>query len=187
MEEEIKKSLDQAKSSMEKAIAHLQHELSRIKAGKAAPDMLDGIKVNYYGTPTALSQVAAVSTPDARTLAIKPWEKAMLKEIETAIRNSDLGLNPQNDGEIVRINIPALTEERRKTLVKQAKQEAEHGKVNIRNIRQDTNKALDALQKKGAAEDSIKTAQAKVQENTDAFIKKVDEIFAAKEKDIMTV
>jgi ribosome recycling factor len=187
MEEEIKKSLDQAKTSMEKAVAHLQHELSKIKAGKAAPDMLDSVKVNYYGTPTALSQVAAVSTPDARTLAIKPWEKSMLKEIEIAIRNSDLGLNPQNDGEIVRINIPPLTEERRKALVKQAKQEAEQGKVSIRNIRQESNKSLDALQKKGAAEDSVKKAQTKIQENTDAFIKKIDEILVAKEKDIMTV
>ncbi len=187
MEEEIKKSLEQAKAGMEKVIIHLQNELSRIKAGKANPDMLDNIKVNYYGTLTALGQIAAISTPDARTLTIKPWEKSILKEIETAIRNSDLGLNPQNDGEVIRINFPPLTEERRKALVKQAKQEAEHGKVSIRNIRQETNKALDALLKKGAPEDSIKKAQAKVQESTDSFIKKVDEVLANKEKDIMTV
>ena len=151
------------------------------------PNMLDALNVDYYGNSTPVHQVASITTPDARTLIIKPWEKAMIGEIEKAIVNSDLGLNPQNDGEIVRINIPALTEERRIILVKQAKAAAENGKVSIRNIRKDTNEQLKKLLKEGASEDLIKDAEANVQKHTDEHVKKIDGIFEVKEKDIMTL
>lgn len=185
--EEIALYLDDAKESMEKAVKHTTYELTKIRAGKAMPSMLDGLMVNYYGTPTPIAQVANINTTDARTLVIKPWEKAMLSEIEKTIKNSDLGINPQNDGEIVRLVIPALTEERRKNLVKQAKEEVESGKVRVRAIRKDTNEDLKKLQKDGASEDLIKGAEAKVQTFTDTYIKKLDEVLAAKEQDIMTI
>jgi len=165
----------------------LSQELTKIRAGKAMPNMLDALNVDYYGNSTPVHQVASITTPDARTLIIKPWEKAMIGEIEKAIINSDLGLNPQNDGEIVRINIPALTEERRIILVKQAKAAAENGKVSIRNIRKDTNEQLKKLLKEGASEDLIKDAEAKVQKYTDEHVKKIDGVFEVKEKDIMTL
>jgi ribosome recycling factor len=149
--------------------------------------MVEGLSVDYYGSRTPLSQVASVTTPDARTLMIKPWEKAMLAEIEKAIRNSNLGFNPQNDGENVRINVPMLTEERRKDLVKQTKTEGETSKVRIRNIRKDTNEDLKRLLKDGAAEDAIKDAEAIVQKLTDSHIVKIDEMLAKKEVEIMTV
>ena len=148
MEEEIEMYLEEAQENMEKAIQHTQKELSKIRAGKAMPSMLDGLTVLYYGADTPLNQVCSVTTPDARTLMIKPFEKSVLGEIEKSIKNSDLGFNPQNDGEIIRINIPMLTEERRKQLLKQVKQEIENGKVSIRNVRQDINKSLKELQKK---------------------------------------
>jgi len=172
---------------MGKSLARLSQELTKIRAGKAMPNMLDALNVDYYGNSTPVHQVASITTPDARTLIIKPWEKAMIGEIEKAIINSDLGLNPQNDGEIVRINIPALTEERRMILVKQAKAAAENGKVSIRNIRKDTNEQLKKLLKEGASEDLIKDAEAKVQKHTDEHVKKIDGIFEVKEKDIMTL
>jgi ribosome recycling factor len=172
---------------MEKALKHTAHELTKIRAGKAMPSMLDGLMVDYYGTPTPLAQVANINSTDARTLVIKPWEKSMLAEITKTIKNSDLGINPQNDGELVRLVIPALTEERRRTLVKQAKEEVESGKVRVRAIRKDTNEDLKKLQKDGASEDLIKAAEAKVQVFTDSFIKKLDEVLAAKEQDIMTI
>lgn len=187
MEEEIGMYLDDAKESMQKALDNLVVQLAKIRAGKALPSMLDGLMVSYYGSPTPINQVASVSTPDARTLVVSPWEKNMISEIEKAIINSDLGLNPQNDGELVRLNIPALTEERRRDLVKQAKAETESGKVRIRSVRQDTNSGLKDLQKDGASEDAVKTAEGKVQDLTNAFGKKIDELFDAKEKDIMTV
>ncbi len=187
MEEEIKKVLDKAKDMMHKSVDHTSSELSKIRAGKAMPSMLDGISVEYYGIPTPLSQVASINTPDAKTIAIKPWEKNILVEIEKAIQNSDLGLNPVNDGDFIRLNIPALTEERRKDLVKKAKSEVENGKVSIRNVRKDINDALKKLQKEGASEDSIKSAEEDVQKITDSFISKLDKIFEEKEKDIMTV
>lgn len=185
--EEIQLFLEDAQSSMEKALNHLSSEFLKIRAGKAMPTMLDGLFVQYYGAPTPLSQVASVTTPDARTLLIKPWEKSTISEIEKAIRNSNLGFNPQNDGETVRINIPALTEERRKDLVKQSKNESENSKVRVRAIRKDTNEELKKLLKDGAAEDAIKEAEARVQKLTDTHIVKIDELLAKKEVEIMTV
>ncbi|MCA6074231.1 ribosome recycling factor [Fulvivirga sedimenti] len=185
--EEINMYLDEAREMMGKALGHLKSELAKIRAGKASPSMLDSVMVEYYGTPTPLSQTASVTTPDARTIFIKPWEKKLITDIERAIMNSDLGLNPQNDGEQVIINIPMLTEERRIQLVKQARAEGEHAKVSIRNIRKDTNDGLKQLQKDGMAEDDIKRAEDKVQQLTDEHTKKVDEILDRKEQDIMTV
>ncbi len=185
--EEINLYIDDTKDSMEKALKHTSHELSKIRAGKAMPSMLDGLMVNYYGTPTPIAQVANVNTPDARTIVIKPWEKAMLSEIEKAIKASDLNINPQNDGELVRLNFPPLTEERRKDLVKQSKNEVEAGKVRVRAIRKDTNESLKKLLKDGAAEDAIKAAEAKVQTITDNYIKKLDDVLVEKEKDILTI
>lgn len=187
MEEEIEMYLDVAKESMEKAIDHLGTQLSKIRAGKAMPSMLDGLKVEYYGAATPINQVASVSTPDARTIIISPWEKNTIPEIERAIINSDLGLNPQNDGDIIRLSIPALTEERRRDLVRQAKGEAENSKVRIRGVRKETNDELKKLQKDGASEDAVKGAEGAVQDLTNSYSKKVDELFEAKEKDIMTV
>lgn len=185
--EEIKMYLDEARDLMQKAIVHVGHELTKIRAGKAMPTMLDGLYVDYYGTNTPINQVASVTTPDARTLMVKPWEKKMITEIEKAIRNSDLGLNPQNDGEQVIINIPQLTEERRQMLVKQVKHEGEQGKISIRNIRKETNDSLKQLQKEGASEDDIKRAEDNVQDLTDQHTKKIDELIEKKEKEIMTV
>lgn len=185
--EEIQFFLDDAKDSMEKSIVSLQHELAKIRAGRANPGMLEGLAVDYYGSITPLSQVASVTTPDARTIMIKPWEKKVIVLIEKAIKDSNLGFNPQNDGEQIRITIPALTEERRKDLVKQTKGEGEAGKIRIRNIRKETNEELKKLQKEGAAEDSIKEAEAKVQKLTDSFILKVEEVLSKKEIEIMTV
>jgi len=185
--EEIQLYLDEAKEDMEKALKHIDNELTKIRAGKAMPNMVESVMVDYYGTPTAISQVASVNTPDARTLAIKPWEKAMVAVIDKAIRESNLGFNPQNDGEIVRINVPPLTEERRKVLVKQAKSEGEEGKVRVRSIRKDTNEALRKLLKDGASEDAVKTAEDKVQVLTDSYILKVDSLIAKKENELLTV
>lgn len=187
MEEEIKMFLDEAKDLMNKTVEHTHKELSRIKAGKATPNMLDGIRVEYYGVDTPITQVASVTSGDARSLLIRPFEKKMITAIEKAIRDSDLGVNPQNDGEQIRLTFPPLTEERRKNLVKQVKQEGETGKVSIRNIRKDTNNALKELQKEGASEDSIKRAEEKVQKLTDEYIVKVDEVVTKKETELMTV
>ncbi len=185
--EEIELYLDDAKESMSKSVSHTENELTKIRAGKANPGMLKGIQVEYYGTMTPLDQVASVSTPDARTINIKPWEKPMLDIIETAIMNSDLGFNPMNNGEFIIISVPQLTEERRKELVKQAKNEAENGKISIRNVRKDTNSALKALQKDGVSEDAIKKAEEDVQKLTDQFSKAIDDLLVKKEEDIMTI
>ena len=185
--EEIKLFLDEAKEMMDKSLKHTGIEFSKIRAGKASPAMLDGLMVDYYGVPTPINQAATVNTSDARTLVIKPFEKKLLTDIERAIINANLGFNPQNDGEVVRILIPALTEERRRDLVKQVKQEAEAGRVSIRNIRKEINEDLRKLQKEGASEDDIKKAEEKVQQLTDSFIAKIEELVAAKEKEIMTV
>lgn len=187
MSELIKKQLNDAKASMDKAIDHTDNELAKIRAGKASPAMLDGISVDYYGTPTPLAQVGSVNTPDARTLVIQPWEKTLLIPIEKAIKESSLGLNPQNDGSIIRINVPPLTEERRRELVKRLKGEAENGKVAIRNIRKDINEKIKKLKTEGVSEDEIKTGEGEVQKLVDAYIVKVDQLAEAKEKDIMTV
>lgn len=185
--EEIELFLEEANELMDKAIGHTNKEFSKIRAGKAMPSMLDGLMVEYYGSQTPLNQVASVNTPDARTLMIKPWEKNSLPEIEKAIINSDLGFNPQNDGELIRINIPPLTEERRIALMKQVKAEAENGKISIRNIRKDTNDSLKSLLKEGASEDAIKTAEDRVQKLTDTHVARIDELVTSKEEDIMTI
>jgi len=187
MQEDIALYLDDAKDHMQKSLHHTEEELRKIRAGKASPAMLDGIMVEYYGAPTPINQVASVNTPDARTIMVKPWEKTILGEIEKSIINSDLGLNPVNDGETIRLNIPALTEERRKHLMKQVRSEAEHGKVSVRNVRKDINDSLKQLQKEGVSEDDVKKGETEVQKLTDSFIKKIDDLVAAKENDIMTV
>ena len=185
--EEIELYLDEAKELMQKAVAHTSAELLKIRAGKAMPNLLDGIMVQYYGANTPLSQVSSVNTPDARTLSIKPFERSMISEIEKAIINSDLGLAPQNNGEVIILTIPALTEERRISLVKQAKHECEGGKISLRTVRKDINDELKKLQKDGAAEDEIKRAEDVVQKLTDQYTTKIDELLAKKEVDIMKV
>jgi ribosome recycling factor len=187
MTEEITMALDTAKEAMDKAIAHLEHELTKIRAGKAHPSMLGGVKVDYYGAPTPLSQVANVNSTDARTLTIQAWEKSMLDPIATAVINANLGLNPMNNGEVILINVPPLTEERRKELVKRARSEGEHARVGIRNGRKDAMDFLKAAKADGLSEDLAKGGEAKVQELTDAYNKRVDEVLDAKEADIMTV
>lgn len=187
MSELIKKQLAEAKTSMEKAIDHLEYELLKIRAGKANPAMLEDIAVDYYGSPTPLSQVGNVNTPDARTLVIQPWEKSLLGAIEKAIREANLGVNPTNDGVVIRINVPPLTEERRRDLVKKVKAEAEAGKVAVRNIRKDTNERIKKLKGEGVSDDEIKTGEGEVQKLTDAYIIRVDQHSDAKEKEIMTV
>jgi ribosome recycling factor len=185
--EEIQLFLDEGKDAMQKALKHTENDLSKIRAGKASPSMLDGIMVDYYGTPTPLEQVGSINTPDPRTIVIKPWEKKLISDIEKAIRDSDLGVNPSNDSEVIRINIPPLTEERRKNLVKQVKQETEAGKVRIRNIRKETNEALKQLLKEGASQDEIKNAEDKVQTLTNEFIAKLDVLLSKKESEVMTL
>lgn len=187
MNEFIKLELEEAKATMQKAVAHTDSELTKIRAGKASPSMLDGVMVEYYGTPTPIAQVASINTPDARSIVVQPWEKAMIGPIEKGIINSNCGLNPQNDGSVIRLNVPPLTEERRRDLVRRAKEEAETGKVSIRNIRKHTNESIKKLKNDGVSEDEIKTGEAEVQKLTDSFIAKVDALIEAKEKDIMTV
>ncbi|GAB4241650.1 MAG: ribosome recycling factor [Ekhidna sp.] len=183
--EEINIYLETAEEMMQKAIHHTENEFAKIRAGKAMPSMVEGVEVEYYGNMTPLNQVAGVTTPDARTISIKPWEKNMLQEIERAIINSGLGFNPQNDGEQIRINIPPLTEERRLQLMKQVKAEAENGKISIRNARKETNDSLKKLD--GVSEDLIKNAEEDVQKLTDKYTAKIDHLVEVKEKDIMTV
>lgn len=185
--EEIELFLDDAKETMENALKHLSIELTKIRAGKASPTMLDGIKVEYYGVMSPIGNVASITTPDARSIVIKPFEKKMIGEVEKAIRNSNIGLSPSNDGELIRLSIPPLTEERRRDLVKKVKQEIEVAKVNVRNIRKDTNESIRKLTKEGVSEDAVKVGEERVQKLTDSFIAKVDEIFLAKEKDILSV
>ena len=187
MDEEIQFYLDELAESMAKALAHVNVEMSRIRAGKASPAMLDGLRVDYYGTPTPVSQIANITAPDARSLLIKPWEKNMISEVAKAIKNSDLGLNPVSDAEGVRLNIPAMTEERRRDLVKQAKNESEAGKVRVRGIRKDVNESLRKLLKEGASEDAVKSAEEKVQKTTDTYITEVDKTLSKKESEIMTI
>ncbi|UFH52265.1 ribosome recycling factor [Spirosoma sp. KNUC1025] len=185
--EEIELFLDDAKDTMEKALKHLSIELTKIRAGKASPAMLEGIQVEYYGMLSPLNTIASIVTPDARTIAIKPFEKKLIGEVEKAIRNSNLGLAPNNDGEIIRLSVPPLTEERRRDLVKKVKQEVETAKVNVRNIRKDTNDDIRKLVKEGVSEDAIKMGEERVQKLTDAFIARIDDTFVAKEKDILSV
>lgn len=182
---EIQNKLQQ---QMEKTIEALKHEFSTIRAGRANAQMLDKIRVDYYGTPTPINQVGSISVPEPRTLMINPWDKSAMKDIETAIRNSDLGLNPTNDGEVIRLNVPALTEERRKELCKQAKKASEEFKVRLRNERRDANDKLKKLEKEGEiTEDDLKKEQDNVQKMTDKYTKEVDVLLEVKEKDIMAV
>ena len=184
MNEEIKFIIDTAKEQMENAIVHLTKELANIRAGKASPAMLRSVQVDYYGSQTPLSQVANVNTPDARTITIQPWEKSLLQEIERGIMLANLGFNPMNNGESIIINVPALTEERRRELAKQAKAETESDKVSVRNARRDANHEI---KKADVSEDMTKNAEDEIQELTDKHIKTIDEIYATKEAEIMTV
>ncbi|RXR20612.1 ribosome recycling factor [Flavobacterium amnicola] len=187
MTEEINFILDSTKESMEGSIAHLEKEFLNIRAGKASPQMLGSVFVDYYGSQTALSQVANINTPDARTITVTPWEKNMLQPIEKAIMIANIGFNPMNNGDNIIISVPPLTEERRKDLVKQAKAEAEDAKIGIRNARKDANTDIKKLEKDGTSEDICKTAEENVQKLTDAFIKKIEEHLAIKEAEIMKV
>jgi ribosome recycling factor len=187
MDPQLQGCLTQVEEQMKKAISHLELELQKIRAGKATPSLVDSVMVDYYGNATPLSQVANVSTADARTLIVQPWEKSMLTPIEKAIQVANLGLNPQNDGIVIRINVPPLTEERRKELVKKAKAEAEHCKVTLRNARKDGNEAVRKLVKGGVPEDMGKAAETKIQTLTDNYSAVADKHIGAKEKEIMTV
>jgi len=187
MNEDIELIYEMTKERMEKAIEHLDNELIRIRAGKANVHILDGIVVEYYGTPTPLNQVSNVSTPDAKTIMIQPWEKNMIDPIEKAIQNSNVGITPVNNGEVIRLMIPQLTEERRKNLVKQVKNEGENARVSIRNSRRDANDELKQMQKDGLSEDMTKSAEEEIQKMTDEFTEKVDQVIEAKEEDIMTI
>ena len=187
MEEEVQFYIDEAKENMAKAINHLQDELMRIRAGKATTTLLDGITVDYYSVLTPLNQVSNIGTPDAKTIIIQPWDKNMIEPIEKAIMHANIGLNPVNNGEIIRINVPPLTEERRKALVKQIKSMGENCKVSIRNSRRDAKEELKKLQKSGLSEDLVKDAEIEVQDMTNDFTKKIDDMIASRGKDIMTV
>ena len=184
---EVKEYLKNAEENMQMAVEYLEDTLGHIRAGKASPKLIDGIRVDYYGSQAPISNVANVSVPDARTIAITPWEKSMFKEIEKAIINSDLGITPESNGEVIRLNIPPLTEERRKQLVKQCKAEAENAKVSVRNARRDTIDKLKKEVKNGLSEDNEKDAEAEVQKLHDKYIKEIDSVFAEKEKEILTV
>jgi len=187
MNEEIEMILDMTKEHMQGAIDHLDRELGHIRAGKASPKMLDSILVDYYGTMTPLAQTASVTTPDAKTIAIQPWEKQMIGPIEKAIINSNLGFNPDNNGEIIRIFIPPLTEERRKTLVKDVNQEGEIAKVSLRSSRKEANDSFKKLLKEGLSEDLEKDALEEVQKLTNNFSKKVEDLINAKAEEILTI
>jgi ribosome recycling factor len=187
MNDLIKQQLQDAQATMDKAIIHCETELTKIRAGKASVGMLDGIRVDYYGSATDLSQVANITTPDARTILVQPWEKNMLVPIERAIMEANIGINPQNDGVVIRLGVPPLTEERRKDLVKKVKEEAERGRITVRNIRKDANEKIKKLKGEGVSDDDIKTGEAEVQKITDQYIVKVDKHAEAKEKDVMTV
>lgn len=185
---DIKQLIDRASDSMSKAVAHLDEELSRIRAGRANVKILDGIMVDYYGSVVPINQVGNVNVTDARTIVITPWEKSLIKDIEKAIINSPLGIMPENNGELIRIGIPPLTEDRRKELVKQVKSHAEEAKISIRNIRRDVIESVKkSIKSDNTPEDVAKDAENDVQKIHDKFIKMVDELFAAKEQEIMTV
>ena len=187
MSDELNKIRTQALDAMNKAIEHLESELIKVRAGKATPNLVDGIVVDYYGNPTPINQVGNIAVADARTLTIQPWEKNMLQPIERSIIAANIGITPQNDGNMIRLFMPPLTEERRRELVKRSQGEGEHSKVSIRNIRRDAMENIKKLQKNGLSEDVCKDAEKDVQEMTDKYITTVDKHLAAKEKEIMTV
>lgn len=185
---ELKGLIAQAASQMEKTVEHLEEALARVRAGKANVKILDGIMVEYYGSPVPLTQVGTVTVPDAKSIVITPWEKGIIRDIERAIINSPLGITPENNGELIRLGIPPLTEDRRRELVKQVKADAENAKVSVRNARRDTNDVIKkSIKADNTPEDVAKDAEGEVQKLHDRFIKKIDELFAAKEKEIMTV
>ena len=187
MSEELELIKADTESLMKKAISHLEAELLKIRAGKANPNMLDGIVADYYGAATPLSQIANITVLDARTISVQPWEKNMLQPIERAIINSNIGINPQNDGNFIRLFLPPLTEERRKELVKRCNGEGEHGKVSIRNIRRDSIEQIKKLQKDGLSEDIAKDEEALVQDMTNKYIALIEKHLESKEKEIMVV
>lgn len=187
MSEEIKKIQTDTEAYMNKALDHLETELAKIRAGKANPSMLDGIMADYYGNPTPINQVANISALDARTISVQPWEKNMLQPIERAITMANIGINPQNDGNIIRLFLPPLTEERRKELVKKCNGEGEHAKVAVRNIRRDSIEHIKKLQKDGLSEDAAKDAEDDIQQTTNKYIALVEKHLASKEKEIMAV
>ncbi len=184
---EVSEYLQEAEAAMEMAVEYLDDTLSHIRAGKASARLLDGIRVDYYGSMSPISNVANVSVPDARTIAITPWEKSMFKVIEKAIIDSELGITPENNGEVIRLSIPPLTEDRRRQLVKQSKGEAENAKVSVRNARREAIEGLKKEVKNGLSEDAEKNAEGDVQKLHDKFMKRIDDLFAAKEKEILTV
>ena len=187
MIDKAKATIDAAKAKTQAAVDHLDEELKTYRAGKANPAVFNTVMVSYYGNMTPVPQVSSISTPDAKTMIIQPWDKNLIRTIEKAIIDASLGFAPQNNGEVIRINVPALTEERRKELVKKARTAGETAKVSIRNARRDAIDTLKKLQKEGLPEDSEKDFEADAQKQTDTFSKKVDELLAAKEKEIMTV
>jgi ribosome recycling factor len=187
MNEEVNLYLEDTKDQMHKAILHLENELAKLRAGKANPFILNGIHVDYYGTKTPLNQVSSINTSDSRTLVIQPWDKKMLEVIEKAILAANIGLTPINNGEVIRLVMPPLTEERRKELVKQVKADGEQARVSIRNTRRETNEEIKKLQKKGIPEDEITESETEVQKLTDIYSKKIDEVLHKKETEIMTV
>jgi ribosome recycling factor len=187
MEDDVKILLESAEETMQKTIHHLEAELLKIRAGKANPVMLDGIRADYYGAPTPLLQLASISAQDARMLVISPFDKKAINGIERAIKEANLGFNPSNDGIVIRIPIPIPSEERRRQLVRQAKEQGEEAKIAIRNVRREHNDAIKALKDEGISEDQIKLGEAKVQEVTNQFVAKVDEVMRKKEAEIMTI
>ncbi|MBN1182986.1 MAG: ribosome recycling factor [Bacteroidales bacterium] len=187
MEEELSLVIEDTEDKMKSALDHLENELLKVRAGKASPHLLDGIKVNYYGTETPLNQVSNVSITDAKTITIQPWEKSMIDSIEKSIMQANIGITPVNNGELIRLNIPPLTEERRRDLVKQIKKLGEDTKVSIRNTRRDANEELKRMKKEGLAEDLEKDGEAQVQKLTDNYIEQVDKHIQTKENEVMTV
>ncbi|MGR3811838.1 ribosome recycling factor [Jiulongibacter sp. NS-SX5] len=185
--EEIDMLMEMAEEGMGKALRYTASELKKIRAGKANVSMLDGVMVEYYGVPTPVNQASSITTPDARTIAIRPFEKGLLQDIERAIINANLGLAPTNDGEIIRLNLPPMTEERRLELAKQAKGEIETARINIRKVRQEINDDLKKLKNDGVSEDAIKIGEENVQSLTDTYIEKAEKMYQEKEKDIMSV
>src|SRR5260221_4536542 len=186
-EGDVKKLLDETRAHMQKALEHFEFELSKIRAGRASSSMLDGIEVNAYGAMTPIYQVGNISTPDARTLSIQPWDASLLPEVEKAILKANIGITPQNDGKIIRLNIPALTEERRKDLVKQAKQQAENCRIFIRTVRKEANEKAKKLKNDGLPEDAYKQCETDIQNITNDFSSKIEKHLEVKEKEIMTV
>lgn len=187
MNQDTEAIYNETAKQMEKTIKHLERELLHIRAGKASPSMLEGVKVESYGTQLPLNQLSSISTPDARTILVQPWDKNTIQAIEKAIMAANLGFNPQNDGTLIRITVPALTEERRKELVKQAKEAVENAKISLRNIRKTGNDQTKNLEKEGLAEDEAKRLENDIQKLTDDYTEKADKLLEAKEKDIMTV